>query len=180
MKHVSMRSLFAAASVAAFMMTSGTATAAECSAENWKACKGKPWVDGDVMDTPLGSKWWPNKMWGADDEAGSTNWYTKPEVIARALAANSGKGKVYKLGHPYTVDMPMFGARKFSLRIAGFLPALSTGSAAIKSLGTTNSWPPKLVKSVLSSTAWAISVSPWVRLVRAVRCVGTTVLPVSK
>ena len=120
MKHVSMRSLFAAASVAAFMMTSGAASAADCSAENWKACKGKPWVDGDVMDTPLGSKWWPNKMWGADDEAGSTNWYTKPEVIARALGANSGKGKVYKLGHPYTVDMPMFGARKFSLRIAGF------------------------------------------------------------
>ncbi|MEM7403849.1 MAG: cyclase family protein [Pseudomonadota bacterium] len=68
------------------------------------------------MDTPLGSKWWPNALWGAGDEAGSTNWYKKPEVIARALSANAGKGKVYKLGHPYTADMPLFGARKFSLR----------------------------------------------------------------
>lgn len=90
-----------------------------CSPEDWKACKGKPWVDGDVMETPLGSKWWPHPLWGEGDEAGSTNWYTKPEVIARALAANAGNGKVYKLGHPYTADMPLFGARKFSLRIPG-------------------------------------------------------------
>ena len=32
---------------------------AECSAENWKDCAGKPWVDGEKMDTPLGTKWWP-------------------------------------------------------------------------------------------------------------------------
>ena len=88
-----------------------------CSAEDLEACKGKPWVDGDKMETPLGSKWWPHPMWGEGDEAGSTNWYTKPEVIQRALAANGGNGKTYKLGHPYTVDMPLFGARKFSLRI---------------------------------------------------------------
>ena len=96
-----------------------TAAHAECSPENWKDCAGKPWVDGDAMDTPLGSKWWPNPLWGEGDEAGSTNWYTKPEVIARALAAGAGTGKVYKLGHPYTADMPLFGARKFSLRIPG-------------------------------------------------------------
>lgn len=105
----------------------GTPAIAKCSAENWKACKGKPWVDGDKMDTPLGSKWWPNKLWGAGDEAGSTNWYTKPEVIARALAANSGKGKVYKLGHPYTANMPLFGERKFSLRIPGIPTGVSDG-----------------------------------------------------
>ena len=55
------------------------AAQAECSDKNWKDCAGKPWVDGTKMDTPLGSKWWPNALWGADDEAGSTNWYTKPE-----------------------------------------------------------------------------------------------------
>ena len=71
------------------------------------------------MDTPLGSKWWPHPIWGEGDQAGSTNWYTQPEVIARALGANKGTGKVYKLGHPYTADMPLFGARKFSLRIPG-------------------------------------------------------------
>ena len=37
--------------------------------------KGKAWVDGDCMETPLGEKWWPNPLWGADDQAGSTNWY---------------------------------------------------------------------------------------------------------
>lgn len=91
---------------------------AECTDKNWKDCAGKPWVDGTKMETPLGSKWWPNALWGADDEAGSTNWYTKPEVIKRALGAVK-TGKVYKLGHPYTADMPLFGTRKFSLRIPG-------------------------------------------------------------
>lgn len=95
-----------------------SAMAEECTADNWKACKGKPWVIGETMETPLGDRWWPHPIWGPDDEAGSTNWYTKPEVVARALA-EADKGKVYSLGHPYSADMPMFGARKFVLRIPG-------------------------------------------------------------
>ena len=91
---------------------------AECSPENWKGCAGKPWVDGTQMDTPLGSKWWPHPIWGEGDEAGSTNWYTKPEVVMRAMAQVK-EGKVYKIGHPYNAEMPLFGARKFSLRIPG-------------------------------------------------------------
>lgn len=110
---------------AAALMALSVGQAAACSSEDWGACKGKPWVDGDEMETPLGSKWWPNPLWGEGDEAGSTNWYTKPEIIQRALAANGGNGKAYKLGHPYTVDMPLFGARKFSLRV----PGLPTGGA---------------------------------------------------
>ncbi|MEM7190458.1 MAG: cyclase family protein [Pseudomonadota bacterium] len=113
-------------------MVAAPTTAAACSQEDWKACAGKPWVDGDVMDTPLGSKWWPHPLWGEGDEAGSTNWYTKPDVIARALAANSGNGKVYKLGHPYTADMPLFGARKFSLRIPGIPTGVTDGLGANK------------------------------------------------
>ena len=96
---------------------SGTASA-ECNANNWKDCAGKPWVDGSKMKTPLGSKWWPNPLWGADDEAGSTNWYRKPGVVMRTLSVTKS-GKVYKLGHPYTADTPLFGTRKFSLRIPG-------------------------------------------------------------
>jgi len=92
--------------------------AAECSADDWKACKGKPWVIGDKMETPLGERWWPHPIWGEGDEAGSTNWYTKPEVVMRAIA-EADQGKVYRLGRPYTADMPLFGARKFSLRIPG-------------------------------------------------------------
>jgi kynurenine formamidase len=105
----------------ALVLTSGMALA-ECSPESWQDCAGKPWVDGDSMDTPLGSKWWPNQLWGADDEAGSTNWYTQPEVVKRGLA-EAKEGKVYKLGHAYTSKMPMFGERKWVLRI----PATPTG-----------------------------------------------------
>jgi hypothetical protein len=94
------------------------ALAQDCSDKNWKACKGKPWVIGNSMDTPLGDKWRPNKLWGAGDEAGSTNWYTKPEVLWRALA-EAKAGKVYFLGRPYTSTMPTYGDRKFVLRIPG-------------------------------------------------------------
>lgn len=92
--------------------------AAACSPETWKDCAGKPWVDGKDMQTPLGSKWWPNPLWGAGDEAGSTNWYTKPDVVMRAMSMVK-QGSVIKLGHPYNSEMPLFGAREFSLRIPG-------------------------------------------------------------
>ena len=97
-------------------------TWAECSADNWKDCAGKSWVDGDDMEPPLGSKWWPHPLWGEGDEAGSTNWYTKPDVVMRA-ARLIKSGKVFRLGHDYHAGMPMFGARKFVLRI----PSAPTG-----------------------------------------------------
>jgi kynurenine formamidase len=90
---------------------------AECE-KDWKDCAGKPWVDGTNMETPLGSKWWPNPMWGADDQAGSTNWYTKPDVVMRGIAQIT-HGKVYRLGQEYYASMPLFGERKFVLRIPG-------------------------------------------------------------
>ena len=114
-------SVVAGCVVAGLLMMSHLVWAA-CSDKNWKDCAGKPWVDGDKMETPLGSKWWPHPMWGEGDEAGSTNWYTKPEVVQRALAQVK-EGKVYRIGHPYTSKMPLFGERKFSLRI----PATPTG-----------------------------------------------------
>ena len=108
-------------SVVSCMTMAGMASAQDCSPENWQACEGKPWTEGS-METPLGSKWWPSALWGEGDEAGSTNWYTKPEVVLRALSQIK-EGKTYKLGHEYHADMPLFGARKFSLRI----PATPTG-----------------------------------------------------
>ena len=87
------------------------------------ACSDNP--DGDYCrlagnnpETPVGSKWWPHPLWGEGDEAGSTNWYKKPEVVLRALSMIS-KGMTMELGHEYHADMPLFGARKFSLRIPG-------------------------------------------------------------
>jgi kynurenine formamidase len=101
----------------ALILTTGVAWA-DCTPETWQDCAGKPWVTGDKMETPLGERWWPNKLWGAGDEAGSTNWYTKPEVVLRAVA-EADKGNVYKLGQDYDAEMPLFGARKFTLRIPG-------------------------------------------------------------
>lgn len=111
-----------AAVLVAVLVASGLTTAPvdtlACSERDWKACKGKPWVVGEAMETPIGERWWPNKLWGAKDEAGSTNWFTRPEVVQRALA-EAKTGKTYKLGRPYTSTMPTFGERKFVLRIPG-------------------------------------------------------------
>ena len=115
-----MKTVHAITVVAALVIGAGFSRAAlsACSPEDWKDCKGKPWVVGERMETPIGAKWWPHPIWGAGDAAGSTNWYTKAEVVLRALG-EADKGKVYKLGRPYDAEMPLFGARTFSLRIPG-------------------------------------------------------------
>lgn len=113
-----MRRIVSAAAAVALAVGFASAASAECSPKDWKDCKGKAWVDGDTMETPLGAKWWPNKQWGEGDEAGSTNWYTKPEVVLRAVK-EADKGKVYKIGYPYEADMPLFGSRRFVVRIPG-------------------------------------------------------------
>ena len=112
-----MKKLITLAAVLAVASWAGSASA-DCTPDNWNDCAGKPWVNGDAMETPLGSKWWPNGLWGEGDESGSTNWYTKPEVVMRALAMVT-EGKAAKLGHDYTSSMPLFGERQFSLRIPG-------------------------------------------------------------
>jgi len=109
--------LFAMACVVNGAMALNAPANAACS-DNWKDCKGQPWVDGARMETPLGAKWWPNPVWGAGDEAGSTNWYTKPDVVMRAMAQVK-QGRAMRIGHDYEDGMPLFGARKFSLRIPG-------------------------------------------------------------
>lgn len=111
-----MKRLIGAAAIIAVAGWVGPASA--CSPDNWKDCAGKPWVNGSRMDTPLGSKWWPHPMWGAGDEAGSTNWYAQPDVVMRAVGMIK-RGISMKIGHDYHADMPLFGARKFSLRIPG-------------------------------------------------------------
>ena len=50
-----MKLLMATGLLAGALVLSGAAVAG-CSDSNRKHCQGKPWVDGDRMDTPLGSK----------------------------------------------------------------------------------------------------------------------------
>jgi len=115
MKHPASLVAIVAAVYALFTTPS---SAQSCSPENWKACAGKPWVVGSSMETPLGDKWWPNLLWGADDEAGATNWYTKPEVVQRAVAEVK-QGRTYPLGRAYAANQPAFGGRQFVMRILG-------------------------------------------------------------
>jgi kynurenine formamidase len=61
--------------------------------------------------------WWPHPIWGADDEAGGSNWIT-PEVVLRA-AQLVETGKVYELGQVYEYGMPLFGQRTYALTIPG-------------------------------------------------------------
>ena len=162
------RMLLAAAS--ALVLSTGAALA-ECSPENWQDCAGKPWVEGDKMETPIGSEWWPNELWGEGDEAGSTNWYTKPEVVQRALAEGD-KGKTYQLGHPYTSEMPLFGTRQFVMRIPGTPPA--DRSAATRSSGTTSSCPPRSARWAPSLTASATSACRSAPTAERTTCASTT------
>lgn len=62
--------------------------------------------------------WWPNKLWGAGDAAGGSNWITPDKVSRAALLVKSGR--VLELGHAYERGMPLIGQRSFNLYIPGF------------------------------------------------------------
>ena len=123
-------------SLAVILVSSACADLAWADCEAYRHLEDKAWVDGDCMETPLGEHWWPHPIWGEDDEAGSTNWYTKPEVVQRALAMIK-TGNVLNIGHTYTADMPLFGSRQFTLRIIG-APTGAVGGRTAGS-GTTSS-----------------------------------------
>ena len=61
--------------------------------------------------------WWPHPIWGAEDQAGSSNWIT-PEKILESLKLVT-TGKVYELGQVYERGMPLFGQRTYSMFIPG-------------------------------------------------------------
>ena len=97
--------------VAVIALAVGLIVTTNLNAEEQKAWRvGKP-------ETPIGEKWWPHPLWGAGDEAGSTNWYRNPEVVQRGLS-EADKGRVYNLGQDYYSDMPFFGERIFEIEIS--------------------------------------------------------------
>jgi kynurenine formamidase len=71
---------------------------------------------GSAQDTPIGPKWWPSR-WGAQDQAGASNWITPAKVLEAAKLIKTGK--IYNLDHPYELGIPAFGARVWALRIPG-------------------------------------------------------------
>ena len=69
--------------------------------------------DGMMMKDP---DFWPSQ-WGADDQAGASNWITPEKVMAAVSLIETGE--IYELGHQYRHDMPVFGKRSYSLTIPG-------------------------------------------------------------
>ncbi|MGH9649834.1 MAG: cyclase family protein, partial [Terriglobales bacterium] len=53
--------------------------------------------------------------WGADDQRGATNLLTPAKTLEAAALIK--QGKVYQLGRPYEMGMPVYGTRSFALWI---------------------------------------------------------------
>lgn len=62
--------------------------------------------------------WWPHPLWGAGDQAGSSNWITPDKVLEAVALVKTGK--IYEMGHIYDRDMPLVGNRSFNLLIPSF------------------------------------------------------------
>ena len=73
-------------------------------------------AQGAAATTPAGAPWWPSR-WGADDQAGASNWITPEKVLDAVRLIRTGK--IYEMGHVYESAMPKFGERSFALRIPG-------------------------------------------------------------
>ena len=65
--------------------------------------------------------WWPHPLWGAEDQAGGSNWIT-PEKILEAVQLVK-TGKVYEIGQVYERGIPLFEGRTYSM----FIPGSPTG-----------------------------------------------------
>ncbi len=79
-----------------------------------------PLISSAQAQTPAaggGQKpWWPSR-WGANDEAGASNWMTPEKTLDAAKWIRDGR--VYRIGRMYEAEMPKFGPRAFTLRIPG-------------------------------------------------------------
>lgn len=62
--------------------------------------------------------WWPHPLWGAEDQAGGSNWVTAESVL-RALSLVE-TGAIHELGHVYERGMPLVGDRTYALFMASF------------------------------------------------------------
>ncbi len=68
-------------------------------------------------NNPVDENWWPSEF-GADDQAGATNYITAAKRVAAARLVT--QGKVATLGMPYSNNMPLVPGRTFTLSIPGY------------------------------------------------------------
>lgn len=78
-------------------------------------------MSSSISQTREKGPWWPNVQWGAQDEAGASNWITSEKIMTALKYAK--EGKVYELGHPYERAMPYVGTRSFKLNVVDTGPA---------------------------------------------------------
>jgi len=62
--------------------------------------------------------WWPHPIWGADDQAGASNWITQEKILDAVKLVRAGK--VYELGHVYEPEMPLLASRTYKMTLVGF------------------------------------------------------------
>ena len=65
--------------------------------------------------------WWPHPRWGAEDQAGGSNWITSAKVLEAIELVE--EGRIYELSHVYEPGMPVFPGRTYSL----YIPSFPTG-----------------------------------------------------
>ncbi len=75
-------------------------------------------VQNGIGQTREAGPWWPHPLWGADDQAGASNWIT-PEKILQAVSLVT-QGKYYELGQVYEPSMPLIGSRSYKMTIPSF------------------------------------------------------------
>jgi kynurenine formamidase len=61
--------------------------------------------------------WWPHPIWGAEDQAGASNWITPEKVLQSITLVKTGQ--IFDLGQTYERGMPLFGERTYSMNIPG-------------------------------------------------------------
>ncbi len=75
--------------------------------------------------------WWPHPIWGAEDEAGASNWITPQKILAALRLARHGE--IYDLGHVYESTMPVAMQRPYSLELIGPLGPFGENSIIMHS-----------------------------------------------
>ena len=72
--------------------------------------------------------WWPHPIWGADDQAGGSNWITAEKIVRAVQLVKTGK--VYEVGQIYEREMPLFGATRKPVCVVLSQPRLSQSAAS--------------------------------------------------
>lgn len=75
--------------------------------------------------------WWPHPIWGAEDEAGASNWITPQKVLAAVRLVRHGE--IYDLGHVYEATMPVAMERPYSMELIGPLGPFGQNSIIMNS-----------------------------------------------